>query len=43
MKNFNKMKITFYAPGENDPTSLTLPMDGFKKALEDITLELKSY
>ena len=42
LKNFTKMKITFYAPENKDPTSLTLPIDGFTKALEDINRKLKS-
>lgn len=43
MKNFKKMKITFYAPNEEDSTSLTLPMDGFVLALNNINKELKSF
>ena len=42
LKNFTKMKITFYAPGNKEPTSLTLPIDGFTKALEVINRKLKS-
>ena len=42
LKNFTKMKITFYAPENKEPTSLTLPIDGFTKALEDINRKLKS-
>ena len=31
MKNFNKMKITFYSFEDEEPISLTLPMDGFTR------------
>ncbi len=43
MENFNKMKITFYISGDNESTSLTLPMDGFSKALKDIKEQLKLF
>ena len=43
MKNFNKMKITFYIHDDDKPISLTRPMDGFTKALDDINQQLKSF
>ena len=43
MKNFGKMKITFYGFEDKEPLSLTLPMDGFNQALDDITQQLKSF
>ena len=36
MKNFNKMKITFFGFEDEEPISLTLSMDGFKQALDDL-------
>ena len=36
MKNFNKMKIIFYSFEDEEPISLTLSMDGFTQALNDI-------
>ena len=43
MKNFSKMKITFYGFEDEEPISLTLPMDGFTRALDDIIQELESF
>ncbi len=43
LKNFDKMKITFYVSEDEEPTSLTLPIDGFTKALDNINQQLKSY
>ena len=43
MKNFNKMKITFYGFEDEEPISLTLPMDGFTQALDDTNQQLKSF
>ena len=43
MKNFNKMKITFYGFEDEEPISLTLQMDGFTQALSDINQRLKSF
>ena len=36
MKNFNKLTIIFYSFESEEPISLTLPMDGFIQALNDI-------
>jgi invasion protein IalB len=43
LKNFNKITITFYSSEDEEPFSLTLPMDGFTQALNDINQQLKSY
>ena len=44
MKNFNKIKIIFYRfEDEEEPISLTLPMDGFTQALDDINQQLQSF
>ena len=43
MKNFNKLKIIFYSFEDEEPISLTLPMDGFAQALDDINQQLKSF
>ena len=43
MKNFNKMKITFYGFEDEEPISLTLPMDGFTQAFDNINEQLKSF
>ena len=43
LENFNKMKITFYVSEEEEPTSLTLPVDGFSQALNNINQQLKSF
>ena len=43
MKNFNKIKITFYGFEDEEPISLTLPMDGFTQALDDTNQQLKSF
>ena len=41
MKNFNKIKITFYGIEDDEPISLTLPMDGFTEALNNIYQQLE--
>ena len=43
MKNFNKITITFYSFEDEEPTSLTLQMEGFTQALNDINQQLKSF
>ena len=43
LKNFNKMNITFYVSEEEEPISLTLPMDGFAEALNNINQQLEYY
>ena len=43
MKNFNKIKITFYGFENDEPISLTLPIDGFTQALDDINKRLQSF
>ena len=43
LKNFNKMKITFYVSEEEEPISLTLPIDGFTEALDNINQRLESF
>ena len=43
IKNFTKMKITFYSMEDEEPISLTLQMDGFIQALDDISQQLKSF
>ena len=43
MKNFNELKIIFYGFEDEEPISLTLPMDGFTQALDDIDRQLKSF
>ena len=43
MKNFNKMKITFYGFEDEEPISFTLPMYGFTQALDNINQRLKSF
>ena len=43
MKNFNEIKITFYGFEGEEPISLTLPMDGFTQALDNINQQLKSF
>tara|TARA_B100001123_G_scaffold433622_1_gene558670 strand:- start:2771 stop:3298 length:528 start_codon:yes stop_codon:yes gene_type:complete len=40
LKNFKKIKITFYFSGDEEPTSLTLPLEGFSEALESINQQL---
>ena len=37
------MKITFYGFKDEEPISLTLPMDGFTQALDDTNQQLKSF
>ena len=36
MKNFNKMIITFYVSEDEEPISLTLPIDGFAEAFNKL-------
>ena len=43
IKNFNEIKIIFYGFEDEEPISLTLPMDGFTQALDDINQQLKSF
>ena len=43
LKNFNKIKITFYTSEDEEPVSLTLPIDGFTEALNNINQQLESY
>ena len=43
LKNFNKMKITFYSSEDEEPISLTLPIDGFTEALNNVNQQLESY
>lgn len=43
LKNFNKMKITFYVSEDEEPISLTLPIDGFAEALNNINQRLESF
>tara|TARA_B100001964_G_scaffold133370_1_gene147314 strand:- start:119 stop:655 length:537 start_codon:yes stop_codon:yes gene_type:complete len=43
LKNFNKIKITFYSSEDEEPISLTLPIDGFAEALNNVNQQLESY
>ena len=43
MKNFNEIKIIFYGFEDEEPVSLTLLMDGFTQALDNINQQLKSF
>ena len=43
LKNFNKITITFYVFEEEEPISLTLPIDGFAQALDNINQKLESF
>ena len=43
MKRFNEIKIIFYGFEDEEPISLTLPMDGFTQAFDDINRQLKSF
>ena len=43
MENFNEIKIIFYGFEDEEPISLTLLMDGFTQALDDINQQLKSF
>ena len=43
MENFNKMKITFYNFEDEEPLSLTLPIDGFRQARDDLIQNLETY
>ena len=43
LKNFNKIKITFYRSEDEEPISLTLPNDGFTEALNNVNQQLESY
>ena len=42
MKNFNEIKIIFYGFENEEPISLTLLMEGFTQALDNINQQLKS-
>jgi len=42
LKNFNKIKITFYSSEDEEPISLTLPINGFSEALNNVNQWLKS-
>ena len=43
MKNFNEIKVIFYGFEDEEPISLTLPMEGFTQALDNINQQLKSF
>ena len=43
LKNFNKIKITFYSSEDEEPISLSLPNDGFTEALNNVNQQLESY
>jgi len=43
LKNFNKIKITFYSSEDEEPISLTLLIDGFTEALNNVNQQLESY
>ena len=43
LKNFNKITITFYSSEDEEPISLTLPIDGFTEALNNVNQQLESY
>ena len=43
LKNFNEMKISFYVSEDEEPISLTLPIDGFTEALNNIKQGLESF
>ena len=43
LKNFNKITITFYGFEDEEPISLTLPIDGFTEALNNVNQQLQSY
>ena len=43
MKNFNELKIIFYGFEDEEPISLTLPIDGFTEALNNVNQQLESY
>ena len=43
LKNFNKITITFYGFEDEEPISLTLPIDGFTEALNNINQRLESF
>ena len=43
MKNFNEIKVIFYGFEDEEPISLTLSMDGFTQALDNIKQQLKSF
>lgn len=43
LKNFNEITITFYVFEEEEPISLTLPIDGFAQALDNINQKLESF
>ena len=43
MKNFKEIKIIFYGFENEEPISLTLPMNGFTQAIDDINQQLESF
>ena len=43
LKNLNKITITFYGFEDEEPISLTLPIDGFTEALNNINQRLESF
>jgi invasion protein IalB len=43
LKNFDKMEISFYVFNEEEPISLTLPIDGFGEAIDNIDQQLESF
>ena len=43
MKNFNEIKVIFYGFEDEEPISLTLSMDGFAEALNNVNQQLESY
>ena len=43
MKNFNEIKVIFYGFEDEEPISLTLSMDGFTEALNNVNQQLESY
>jgi len=43
LENFNEIKITFYSSEDEEPISLTLPIDGFAEALNNVNQQLESY
>ena len=43
LKNFNEIKITFYSSEDEEPISLTLLVDGFTEALNNVNQQLESY
>ena len=43
MKNFNEIKVIFYGFEDEEPISLTLSMDGFAEALNNVNQQIESY